>query len=735
MKSYKMILPLLSASLLGTSVCFANAFDPLKDLPAQAPTKIDTALSQMKKAEFAGKAADCHRLAPGLMSQHKNIQGWVALSWLRCDSKPSIKSLDMIAKSPQLFYSGPWHEGLWNLWLSRSQDLIADLIKKNSPTARARIESVLAFSADLSRDDRAQMYRYLGEIEMQGKNHDRALFYLEQSDALKENIAVQDKIRFLKKSLNIELTETEPTNVPPAEPSFPDEKLEAQVIGLQKSGDQIAALKESIDLLNKFPGGKVARRMKDRPLDIYTAIFNRRGSSADGSVAQALELLNEVDETRLVDWATQLHRRADYLASLSLSRHCLTRFSTSTSATQLLWMAGRSAHFLGQYELALRYYDQLALKHRGSEEAVEAMFRTGLIQYREKNDAVAASLFDKVLAEKKDRYDLNARYWLVRSLQRMKSERFETERNLLVQNFPFSYYGIRLRAEMQQNKVSWPEAVTNPEKKVLGVWLEGSQKDSWKRGLELMKNAWVDEAQIEFQDFPKMRNPALQVKMAERFAKWNMPTIALRWINEAMEQDSNLRKKDILNYAYPQKFKDIYMKEAAKRSVDARLLMSLTRQESAFNARAVSTSNALGLMQLIPPTAKDVAQRLGYKNLNVPEDLFHVDTNIAMGSFYLQQMLKQYNKTVPFALAAYNAGPSRMNLWLGLRPEVKDQLSKASSQPEDEIWFDELPWNETSFYVKAILRNTLLYRLIDEGNYDLSPVVWADLVDKKPNLE
>jgi soluble lytic murein transglycosylase len=222
------------------------------------------------------------------------------------------------------------------------------------------------------------------------------------------------------------------------------------------------------------------------------------------------------------------------------------------------------------------------------------------------------------------------------------------------------------------------------------------------------------------------------VKLAERLSKLGMPTTALRWANEAMEQDNTLRKKSVLALGFPNNWKDIFVKEAARNNIQPRLLMSLTRQESAFNPRAVSTSNAAGLMQLIPPTAREVAKKLGYKSLDIPEDLFYPETNIPMGSFYITDMLKQYSNSVPFALAAYNAGPARMNLWIKSRGDVQDLVTRPSSEPADEIWFDELPWNETSFYVKAILRNTLLYRLLDEGNYDLGPVVWADLVDKKP---
>lgn len=72
-----------------------------------------------------------------------------------------------------------------------------------------------------------------------------------------------------------------------------------------------------------------------------------------------------------------------------------------------------------------------------------------------------------------------------------------------------------------------------------------------------------------------------------------------------------------------------------------------------------------------------------------------------------------------------------MKLWLEGRTEVSELLTRPSSAPADELWFDELPWTETSFYVKAILRNVLLYRLSEKGLVQTNPVLWQDLLIKK----
>ncbi len=711
----------------------------LYDLSAEGSAKKLKGLEQLKYFEIRKKSEECNRVAPALFAKNKSLRGWIGLSWLRCNgSRFSEAALDRVAQNEDLFDHGPWRQSLWSLWAEQSLSAIETQVKKKNEIPEKRIRAALQFSERLAKEDRAQLFRYLGEAAQQKKSYGQALFYFQESASLRESSAVSEKIRFLKKALDLPVDgKADKTASAEEKILLPEQQLEERMNNSEKAGEYIAAIKDAMEILNYYPGSRVSKRLKDKPLEIYNLLSDHKKDGDPAVTDKALDVMGEGDPGRLVEWAQSLHRRADYAGALVLSERALNKLSNSTQATSLLWIAGRSAHFLGQYEKAMKFFDELALRHRGTDEASEALFRMGLIQYRLHNDSMAVVLFEKTLATKKDRYDSSSRYWMYRSLAREQSTRATQVRQDLIDLYPFSYYGIRLRAEMNNNKVSWPEVTKQDSAKAetaknnLVVWLEGAQNDSWKRFSELVKNGWLVEAQVEFQDFPKPEAPVLQALVGQKLAEVGLSSIAIRWLNEAMEQDKNLRSKDFLSAGFPDRFKDIYVKEAARNDLSARLSMSLTRQESAFNPRAVSSSNAMGLMQLIPPTAREVAQKLGLKKIELPEDLFRPEVNVAMGSFYIADMIRQFKSVVPFALAAYNAGPSRLNLWIAARPEISSQLEKISSAPEDEIWFDELPWSETSFYVKAILRNTLLYRLIQDGDYDLSPVVWSDLVSKK----
>jgi soluble lytic murein transglycosylase len=129
-------------------------------------------------------------------------------------------------------------------------------------------------------------------------------------------------------------------------------------------------------------------------------------------------------------------------------------------------------------------------------------------------------------------------------------------------------------------------------------------------------------------------------------------------------------------------------------------------------------------MQMIPPTAREIADDLKMGKINLPDDLFDPSRNITMGTHYVAKMLNQFKGHVPLALAAYNAGPTRVDRWLKSRQSLVGLEAGRTSAPESEIWVDEFPFAETSFYVKAILRNILLYQIVESGLIEAQEPLW-----------
>jgi soluble lytic murein transglycosylase len=138
-------------------------------------------------------------------------------------------------------------------------------------------------------------------------------------------------------------------------------------------------------------------------------------------------------------------------------------------------------------------------------------------------------------------------------------------------------------------------------------------------------------------------------------------------------------------------------------SVERALALAVTRQESGFNAAAVSSSGALGLMQLLPATAREVA---GKMSLPFIQDKLTRDPqyNVTLGSQYLSQMLQRFGGSYEIALAAYNAGPNRVARWL-------DTMGDPRAGKIDMVdWIEMIPLRETRNYVQRIMEGVGVYR-------------------------
>ncbi|AHF01338.1 lytic transglycosylase [Thiomicrospira aerophila AL3] len=159
---------------------------------------------------------------------------------------------------------------------------------------------------------------------------------------------------------------------------------------------------------------------------------------------------------------------------------------------------------------------------------------------------------------------------------------------------------------------------------------------------------------------------------------------------------------DALDKRFPAPFNQTVIRQAESQQLASSLIYSIMRRESAFYPQARSPAGAEGLMQLMPNTAREVAQKQGLRSFN-PRDIFDADINIQLGSAYLAELLARYNHPV-LAIAAYNAGPSRVNQWLV-------DLNGANSIEADQ-WIDTLPFFETRRYVRQVLEHKLVYDFI-----------------------
>ncbi len=154
---------------------------------------------------------------------------------------------------------------------------------------------------------------------------------------------------------------------------------------------------------------------------------------------------------------------------------------------------------------------------------------------------------------------------------------------------------------------------------------------------------------------------------------------------------------------FPAPYRAVFSEQARSQGLDEAWVLGLVRQESRFSATAKSAAGASGLMQLMPRTARWVAQRLGMKGFSATQ-LHDVDVNIALGTSYLRYVLDAVDGHPVLAAAAYNAGPGRARKW------------KADHPLEGAIYVESIPFGETREYVKRVMSNTVYYAALYGGD-------------------
>lgn len=156
---------------------------------------------------------------------------------------------------------------------------------------------------------------------------------------------------------------------------------------------------------------------------------------------------------------------------------------------------------------------------------------------------------------------------------------------------------------------------------------------------------------------------------------------------------------------YPAGYWEAVSRESAKNGLDPFLTLSLIRQESMFDHRAVSSASARGLMQLMPSTAKMASDAMSKDAKDTQrfdaDSLFDPETNIRLGAAHFASLAGKYGGNLTLSIAAYNAGEIAVDKWMGRFGQV-----------EDDEFVERIPYAETRGYVKKVLRNAALYRRI-----------------------
>ncbi|MDP6350952.1 MAG: lytic transglycosylase domain-containing protein [Alphaproteobacteria bacterium] len=201
------------------------------------------------------------------------------------------------------------------------------------------------------------------------------------------------------------------------------------------------------------------------------------------------------------------------------------------------------------------------------------------------------------------------------------------------------------------------------------------------------------------------KTPAEHVLAARLGADYARPEVGI-----AAAKRSARAGVKLMEAAYPVAF-GLGQIDGLETAPELGLLLAVSRQESEMDPTAISSAGARGLMQLIPATAKQMARvlRLKYSRRRLTNDPAF---NLRLGGAYLGGLLNRYDGAYALALAAYNAGPSRVKRWLRAYGDPRDE----EVDPVD--WIETLPFHETRNYIQRVLESTQTYRHRLSGSGD-----------------
>ncbi len=364
--------------------------------------------------------------------------------------------------------------------------------------------------------------------------------------------------------------------------------------------------------------------------------------------------------------------------------------------------------------------------------AARAAFLSGLIPYQAGDPAAASAAWKEILAASTSpERRAQAHLWLGQTdlLFLGDSEGASAHFQQALETVSASFYALRAEAWLRdQAAVALPlgpdetiEATAAPDWDAAEAWLASlwgpealaaamSPFDlpAWQRGQELHQLGLARKATDEFLWLidQSRSQPWSLYRLARALHDLGFTHLAARAATDLLESaDVHLEQapRALLELAYPLDYAQLVDAAAAENSLSPLLLLATIRQESFFDPTAGSPAGALGLTQVMPLTAQEIAQKLSIEDFSTP-DLLRPLVSIRFGAHYLHSQLDLFDGNLFLALAAYNGGPGNAIRW-------RESLPAADM----DLFVELIDITETRTFVKVVLENYGVYRFLYGG--------------------
>ena len=411
-----------------------------------------------------------------------------------------------------------------------------------------------------------------------------------------------------------------------------------------------------------------------------------------------VETDDPVFELRVLDeWRRARSRQGRRDAVRTIEGWIIDRYPESREAVDIVASRANSALARGSYAEAAAGFERAIAMEPSHASAGLARMRLGQIRLQQNDEEAAAAVFGSYLEEfPNGQRWAEAAYWVARSLEALGRD--EDAREYLSQirdRDALSYYGVLTFNLLEEPFL--PEVPAGPVS-APRPWLRDEL-----RTLDLLVAAGLDVGVethvgglIARTDGSVPESLDLADALIER--GFSIEGINIGW---DVLGDGATQTKRLLRVLYPFPYRELVTREASERNIDPLFLAALIRQESAFTPAIHSPAGAIGLMQVMPATGRDLARSQGIRGFTAAS-LETAEINLHLGTRFWLDMERRYSDgKLPLVLSAYNAGPTRARRWRQL-PEFADPLR----------FTERIPFAETRGYVKNITRNVGLYQFL-----------------------
>jgi soluble lytic murein transglycosylase len=390
-----------------------------------------------------------------------------------------------------------------------------------------------------------------------------------------------------------------------------------------------------------------------------------------------------------------------------------TRFSHSPWLADALFSSGNMYLLSRDYAKAVEYYGYLAAHFPNDKNAPAAHWKAGWLSYRQHLYPEAERIFDEQIKLYPSAVEtVAALYWRARLFETQDHEPAQAAANYraIVRAYEHFFYAQMARERLAALHGTQPAAEPQldqfqpaPEPHLVDAFPEDSPHLAKAR---LLANAGLNEYIADEIKADPDSSSWSALAEAQIYSSYGETYRGIRALKRALPGSSSASIQSIpLAYwriLFPEAWWDTIQAESAKNNLDPYLVASLIRQESEFDPSAISYANAWGLMQIRPtPEGAKLAREEGIAHFQAYQ-LLDPEMNIRLGTRYLHELMDKFGGVQEYALAAYNAGDSRVVDWQAAGPY--------SGMDE---FVESIPFTQTREYVEAILRNEETYRAID----------------------